>query len=209
MWTLALSFLIILAAIAAYGGLHSWLASLQAKALARRSLGQTADRVYRLAYNIVAVISLLPVLALPAILPDHRLYTIPLPWTLFTLAIQGLAALVLLVGVLQTGLWSFLGLEQLLAPPDRQPPELVLGGLYRWVRHPLYTAGLVFIWLTPVMTWNVLALNLGLSAYLFIGALFEERKLTREFGLAYRSYQQRTPMFFPSLTRKREEDFKV
>lgn len=209
MWTQALSFITILAAVAAYGVLHSWLASLQVKALARRSLGKTADRLYRLAYNIVAVISLLPVLVLPAILPDQRIYTITLPWTLFTLMIQGLAALILLLGLLQTGLWSFLGLEQLLAPPDRRPPELVIVGLYRWVRHPLYTAGLVFIWLTPVMTWNVLALNLGLSAYLFIGALFEERKLLREFGSDYRSYQQRTPMFFPGLIRKHEGNFKV
>ena len=36
MWTQALSFIIILAAIAAYGVLHSWLASLQAKTLARQ-----------------------------------------------------------------------------------------------------------------------------------------------------------------------------
>jgi protein-S-isoprenylcysteine O-methyltransferase Ste14 len=203
MLTQALSFLLILAAIAAYGGLHSWLASLQAKALARQKLGRLADRAYRLTYNFVAVISLLPVLILPAVLPDRALYTIPFPWVLLTLSIQGLSALILLIGLLQTGLWSFIGLEQLLAPPDRRPSELVVNGLYRWVRHPLYTAGLIFIWLTPVMTWNVLALNLGLSAYLYVGALFEERKLLREFGQAYRDYRQRTPMFFPRLARRR------
>ena len=203
MWTQLLSFLVILTAVAAYGLLHSWLASLQAKSLVRRGLGRTTDRVYRLAYNLIAGISLLPVLILPAVLPDQMLYTIPFPWTLVTLAIQGLAALALLAGLLQTGVWSFIGLEQLLAPPDRQPPELAVSGLYRWVRHPLYTASLVFIWLTPVMTWNVLALNLGLSAYLVVGAYFEERKLLREFGEAYRSYQRRTPMFFPGPIRQR------
>jgi protein-S-isoprenylcysteine O-methyltransferase Ste14 len=202
-WTPLLSLLIILAAIAAYGLLHSWLASLQAKSLARRGLGRAADRFYRLAYNLIAVISLLPVLILPAVLPDQTLYTIPLPWTLLTLAVQGMAALALLFGLLQTGVWSFIGVKQLLATPDKQPPELVVSGLYRWVRHPLYTAGLVFIWLTPVMTWNVLVLNLGLSAYLIIGAYFEERKLAIEFGEAYRSYQQRTPMFLPGLIRQR------
>lgn len=203
MWTPLANFLIILAGIAAYGVLHSWLASLQAKSLARRSLGRTVDRLYRLAYNLIAVISLLPVLVLPAALPDQQLYTIPLPWALLTLAIQGLAALALLIGLLQTGLWSFLGIDKLLGMPDLQPPELVVNGLYRWVRHPLYTAGLVFIWLTPVMTWNVLALNLGLTAYLIIGARFEERKLVREYGEAYQRYQRRTPMFFPRLTRQR------
>lgn len=175
---------------------------MQAKALAQRGLGKTADRIYRLFYNLVAGISLLPVLALPAVLPDQPLYTIPLPWTLLTLTIQGLAALTLLVGLLQTGVWSFIGLEQLLARPNARAEELVVSGLYRWVRHPLYTAGLAFIWLTPVMTWNVLALNLGLSAYLVIGASFEERKLLHEFGEAYRQYQQRTPMFLPGLRRR-------
>ena len=202
MWTQAISFFVILAAIAAYGGLHSWLASLQAKTLARRGLGSAADRLYRLAYNFVALISLLPVLVLPAILADQTIYTIPLPWSLLTLLVQGLAVLALLVGVLQTGLWSFIGLEQLLEVPERQTPELVVGGLYQWVRHPLYTAGLIFIWLTPVMTWNVLALNIGLSLYLYVGALFEERKLLREFGQAYQNYQQRTPMFFPGPIRR-------
>jgi protein-S-isoprenylcysteine O-methyltransferase Ste14 len=197
-----LSPLLILLAIAAYGLLHSWLASLQAKALARRSLGPTVDRVYRLAYNIVALVSLLPVLALPAILPDQPLYTIPWPWTLLTLTIQALALLALAVGVLQTGLWSFLGLEQLLSSSQSGASHLVVGGLYRWVRHPLYTAGMIFIWLTPLMTVNVLILNLGLSAYLVIGAFFEERKLLREYGEGYRQYQQRTPMFLPRLLRK-------
>ncbi len=197
-----LSPLLILLAIAAYGLLHSWLASLQAKALARRSLGPTVDRVYRLAYNIVALVSLLPVLALPAILPDQTLYTIPWPWTLLTLTIQALALLALAVGVLQTGLWSFLGLEQLLSSSQSGASHLVVGGLYRWVRHPLYTAGMIFIWLTPLMTVNVLILNLGLSAYLVIGAFFEERKLLREYGEGYRQYRQRTPMFLPRLLRK-------
>ena len=201
--TWILSPLIILAAIAVYGLVHSWLASLQAKVLAWRALGAPGDRLYRLAYNLFAVISLLPVLALPAILPDQSLYIIPFPWTLLSLAIQGLAVLALLVGLMQTGVWSFIGLEQLLAPPDSRPPELVVSGLYRRVRHPLYTAGLVFIWFTPIMTWNVLALNLGLSAYLFIGAYFEERKLLREYGQAYQAYRQRTPMFFPGLIRQR------
>lgn len=202
--TLLSSFFLILSAIAAYGLLHSWLASLQAKALARRSLGPAVDRVYRLAYNVVAVLSLLPVLALPAVLPDQHLYTIPWPWTLLTLTIQALSLLALLVGVMQTGLWSFLGLEQLLSPAQSATSHLVVGGLYRWVRHPLYTAGMIFIWLTPLMTVNVLLLNLGLSAYLVIGAFFEERKLLREFGAAYRRYQQHTPMFLPRLKLKRK-----
>lgn len=191
------SFWITLLAVGVYGVVHSWLASLQAKDLARRSLGASAERGYRLAYNIFAVITLLPVLALPALLPDWTLYTIPLPWVYLTLALQGLALAALTLGVLQTGAWSFLGLEQLLTSVPDRPPPLVVKGLYRWVRHPLYTAGLVFIWLVPVMSANLLALNIGLTLYLIIGAYFEERKLLREYGEAYADYQRRTPMLVP------------
>jgi protein-S-isoprenylcysteine O-methyltransferase Ste14 len=68
------------------------------------------------------------------------------------------------------------------------------------VRHPLYTAGLVFIWLAPVMTWNSLVFNLGLSLYLVIGALFEERKLVHQYGQAYLDYKSRTPMLIPGIS---------
>jgi protein-S-isoprenylcysteine O-methyltransferase Ste14 len=198
----AISFVLILAAMLLYGLVHSLLASLTVKAWVQRALGDWGERLYRLAYNLFAVASLLPVLALPALLPDHRLYLIPFPLALLTLALQGLAVLALLVGLLQTGVWSFLGLSQLSGTNATGPSRLVIHGLYRWVRHPLYSAGLVFIWLTPLMTTNLLAFNLGATAYLIAGAMFEERKLLREFGQDYARYRASTPMLVPGLKLK-------
>ncbi len=192
---------IILIAVLVYGAVHSLLASSRAKDVSRRWLGGASERGYRLAYNIFAVVSLLPVLALVALLPDSRLYFLPMPWSLFALALQGAALLALLVGLWQTGAWSFLGLEQLARPAGIDEPQLVIRGLYRWVRHPLYTAGLVFIWFTPLMTVNLLVLNLGLTVYIVIGAYFEERKLLRQFGPAYAEYQKSTPMLVPGFKR--------
>jgi methanethiol S-methyltransferase len=186
-------------AVAAWGGLHSLLASRRAKQLFRDWFGPEADRFYRLGYNLFSVVSFLPLLGLVAILPDSRLYSLPVPWVFLTLAGQGLAVLILVVGLLQTGAWDFIGLRQVLSRPDDRPPGFVTGGLYRWVRHPLYTAGLVFIWLTPVMTVNLLIFYAGLSLYIVIGAVFEERKLLGEFGPAYAAYQASTPMLIPGL----------
>lgn len=194
---------LVLLAAGLYGLVHSILASLWAKARAKRALGDHSERWYRLAYNVFAVLSLTPVVALPALLPDRGLYHVPSPWLYLTLAGQGLAVLTLGVGLLHTGVWSFLGVRQLFQPAKEEPPELVVRGLYRWVRHPLYTAGLLFIWLLPVMTINLLALNLGLTLYIVVGAVFEERKLVREFGQAYVDYQGRVPMLVPFLTRTR------
>jgi methanethiol S-methyltransferase len=191
------SALIILLAIGLYGLVHSLLASLKAKAMARGWFGPHADRTYRLVFNLFAALSFLPIMAIVALLPDHPFYTIPFPWRALSMAVQGLALLTLLVGLLQTGPWSFLGLQQLISPSTGEAPSLVIHGLYRWVRHPLYSAGLAFIWLAPVMTWNLLAFNLGLSLYLVIGATFEERKLVHEFGQTYIRYRERTPMLIP------------
>ena len=103
----------------------------------------------------------------------------------------------MLIGVLQTGLLDFAGLRQLFKLPGDRSAELVTGGLYRYVRHPLYTAGLVFLWFSPEMSINLLALFVGLSAYLVIGALFEERKLVRQYGQVYLDYRRVTPMLIP------------
>jgi methanethiol S-methyltransferase len=189
-WIILLSFIV-------YGILHSWLASLRVKAQARRILGPSTDRWFRVAYNIIALLTLLPILALPVLFVDRELYRISFPWILITASIQVLAAIALLTGLRQTGLLSFLGLRQLLAPSHDKSPKFVTGGLYRWIRHPLYTAGLLIIWLFPVMTCNLLALNIGMTIYIFLGAILEERKLEREFGEAYVEYKARTPMLVP------------
>jgi protein-S-isoprenylcysteine O-methyltransferase Ste14 len=194
---------LIMLSVIIYGVIHSLLASFGAKTRARRAFGKGVDRWYRLAYNIFATVSLLPVLVLPVILPDRNLYIIPYPWNLLFLAGQGLAILALIVGLWHTGIWSFMGLQQLIEPVPSEPQQFSTRGLYRWVRHPLYTAGLVFIWLVPVMTVNLLVLNIGLTSYLVVGAIYEERKLLREFGEAYVDYQKLTPMLIPRLSGRR------
>ncbi len=191
-------FWLILLAMLIYGGLHSALASLAVKAHTRKWFGAAADRWFRVVYNLVAALTLLPVLALPVLLVDEPLYSTPSPWNLVAMSGQFLALVGLVAGLLQTGATSFLGLRQLLEP-DQAPPRLVTSGLYRYVRHPLYTAGLLFIWLIPEMTYNLLALNIGITAYVLLGALVEERKLLSEFGEAYAAYRRNTPMLIPFL----------
>lgn len=199
--SLIISPLVILFAIALYGFIHSLLASFGFKKWIQHRLGNYTTRYYRLAYNFFAVISFLPVLALPAILPDRELYKIQVPWIYLTLAVQALAVVALAVGVVQTGVWHFFGLKQLLMGDDAQDGELFVKGLYCYVRHPLYTAGIIFIWFVPVMSWNVLALNIGLSLYFIIGAIVEERKLVQTYGKPYLDYQRQVPMLIPRYKR--------
>ena len=180
-----------------WGFLHSLLASRGAKALASRLFGSLADHFYRLIYNAFALVSFVPVLVV-AVRADHRvLYAVPWPWSGLMVLGMLLAAIALVVGFRPNDLWEFLGLRQLGTPEQEQPARLFTGGLYRYVRHPLYTAGLAFIWLMPLMTVSVLVINVALTAYVVVGAYFEERKLRLQFGQAYADYAAVTPMLVP------------
>ena len=188
-----------------WGFFHSLFASFEAKELARRWLGAWIARYYRLAYNLFALLSFVPVLVILFLTPDRQLYEIPLPWSALMMVGQFVALVVLVVGFLQVDAREFLGLRQVAGSLSSRGGELLTSGLYHYVRHPLYSAGLVFIWLIPIMTTNVLAINLALSLYVVCGAWLEEGRLLREYGDAYAAYQRRTPMLVPFLRFRRNK----
>jgi protein-S-isoprenylcysteine O-methyltransferase Ste14 len=95
-------------------------------------------------------------LAMMVLLPGKVLYVAPSPWRWLMVAGQLLAVLAVAVSLLQTGAFHFLGISQLFADRPTQNTPLNLRGFYKWVRHPLYTFSLVFLWLSPVMTTNTL-----------------------------------------------------
>jgi protein-S-isoprenylcysteine O-methyltransferase Ste14 len=80
---------------------------------------------------------------------------------------------------------------------DRAPERLLIVGPYRFVRHPLMACLLGFLWLQPAMPPALLLLSGGLTVYVLIGVLLEERDLRRRFGAAYADYRRRVPMFVP------------
>ena len=180
-----------------WGVIHSILASLGFKAWLANLVGKSLMRGYRLSYNLFSFLSFLPILYLVWILPDAPLYTVPAPISFAMILGQGLGVILLIVGVLQTDTLSFVGLRQLFE--EERPAALVTHGLYRLVRHPLYTAGLLVLWLSPQVTVNSFTMYVGATIYLIIGAYFEERKLSREFGDAYAAYKARTPMLIPGV----------
>lgn len=184
-------------AVVLWGIVHSSMASLAFKDLLRRTFGAGFMKFYRLLYNIFSAVSLAPILYLMVALPDRDLYRIPVPWSLLMLAGQGISTLLLFVAVLQTDTLSFIGLRQVIE--EEKPGRLVTGGLYRAMRHPLYTFGLLILWLSPAVTINSFIVYVSLTLYILVGAYFEERKLLREFGSEYADYRSVTPMIVPRL----------
>src|SRR5512143_3224870 len=200
------AFLIFLT-LMAFGAVHSLLASHEAKQCVQRLLGRNvATATYRLLFNVLAIVTILPALYLVFLLPNRELYRLPEPWASIALGLQLLAALGLLYSVYQMDAWFFLGVRQLGEPPQlgvrhsidsTSTPQLVTNGLHRFVRHPLYTTSLIVLYLASPMSLNWLVFVIGCNVYFFVGSIFEERKLVREFGAAYRAYQQRVPRLVP------------
>jgi len=54
------------------------------------------------------------------------------------------------------------------------------------------------IW-TRNLDWTALVTNIILTGYFIIGAWLEVRKLLRQFGVAYQTYQKNVSMLFPSI----------
>lgn len=183
--------------IVLWGIFHSLLASTGLKDLFRRVFGSGFMKSYRLFYNIFAVISIVPILYLMVTLPDGNLYQASFPYDYLMRIGQGVSVFLLLVAVFQTDLLSFAGLRQLFKEEKKGP--LITGGLYHFVRHPLYTFSLLILWLSPTMSLNSFIVYTALTLYVLVGIVFEERKLVREFGQEYDQYRSTTPMLIPGL----------
>lgn len=91
------------------------------------------------------------------------------------------------------------------APQLQKSHALVTTGPYRWVRHPIYSAFVLFF--TPLLlvssSWLVGGLWL-ISTGLDIAArvTVEERMLTQQFGEQYRTYATRTGRILPRFKSK-------
>jgi protein-S-isoprenylcysteine O-methyltransferase Ste14 len=85
--------------------------------------------------------------------------------------------------------------------PFENTVHLVKVGLYRFVRHPMYSSLLFLAWgafLKHINPLNIL-LILTVSGLLIAVARVEERENIKFFGTAYEEYMQRTKMFIPGL----------
>jgi protein-S-isoprenylcysteine O-methyltransferase Ste14 len=78
---------------------------------------------------------------------------------------------------------------------------LVTGGIYHYIRHPLYSSllfltwGICFKW----VTWLGVFLAVTATLFLVATALADEAECIRFFGPSYRAYMKRSKRFVPFL----------
>ncbi|WP_246839109.1 methyltransferase family protein [Leptospira wolffii] len=98
--------------------------------------------------------------------------------------------------------FGFFGLRQawnFFTGTESSKGEFVTPSLYRFVRHPMMLGIILALWSTPLMNVGHLILSVGMTFYIIIGTLFEERDLVRTFGEEYLQYKRVVPMFWPTL----------
>jgi methanethiol S-methyltransferase len=164
---------------------------------------------YRLGYNLFSLLTLLPLWAYTKSLSRVTGALWSWPYSLVQVCMVLLAGAAFVAGGRAYDLPFFLGLRQIRDSRATSllsaPGPLKTSGILGMIRHPWYSGGLLLIW-AQKMDRPILIMSLILSVYFIVGALLEERKLTRIYGQVYRDYQQGVSMFFPFKWLKKKFD---
>ncbi|MDH3241618.1 MAG: isoprenylcysteine carboxylmethyltransferase family protein [Alphaproteobacteria bacterium] len=175
--------------------------SVLAGAPARHRLAPALGPYYRIAYNGFAGVHLAAIW-----LAGHWLLAGAAPFALPEAARTGLygvsilGLVILLLAARGYDLGRFIGTTQIrnrrrgTTEPEDEP--LHTGGFHAWVRHPLYAGVYLMLWGNAQDPFG-LATAIWASAYLAVGTMFEERRLLKLYGEAYRSYRARVPAIIP------------
>jgi len=96
--------------------------------------------------------------------------------------------------------WDFVQKGKGTPAPLEPPKELVVSGLYKYVRNPMYVGVFTvlighFLWFGY---WNLLiyAVIFLIPVHLFV-TLYEEPYLKKNFGVIYEKYLNEVPRWFP------------
>jgi protein-S-isoprenylcysteine O-methyltransferase Ste14 len=113
-------------------------------------------------------------------------------------AILLVAGLIALVGAFVRFVVEGFGTPAPVAAPER----LVVGGVYRYVRNPMYVAVLAAIVGQALLLGQLGLLLYAAGAWLVVAAFvrfYEEPTLTRRFGAEYEAYRRAVPAWLPRL----------
>jgi protein-S-isoprenylcysteine O-methyltransferase Ste14 len=101
--------------------------------------------------------------------------------------------------------WLFSSIGSGITPTSatRKEHKLVTNGIYRYIRHPLYTFGAAMFVSFGMMAANWFIAALGILTFILMAIRTpkEEANLIAKFGDEYLEYMKRTGRFFPKLGR--------
>ena len=185
-----------------YYAIHSVLAATSVKLFFQKKL-KKYFRYYRLCYSVFATISLGCLLYFQYSFESQILIQSVLIkyFAIFLLILPGI--IIMFISIKKYFL-LLSGVRSIFTPVPAS--ELKINGIHRFVRHPLYSGTILFVWglffVFPFLN-NLIAASL-LTIYVLIGIVFEEKKLKNEFGKNYEEYISRVPMLIPDFRNKKK-----
>lgn len=181
-----------------FGLVHSVFAASKIKQWAKKIM-QSRYAYYRLIYSSLATIALALVLYYYFSVPQQLLWADSLVEKAIAVAIF-IPAVVIMAVTIKKYFMDLSGIDVLLKR-TAAPAHLEQTGLHKYMRHPLYSGTLLFVW--SIFVWQPSLTNLVscicITLYTRIGIYFEEKKLVLEFGDAYKQYAKKTPMLVPGI----------
>jgi len=134
----------------------------------------------------------------PYLLTDWEPPTAASPWA--ELRLLGAIPIAAGIAVLASSFARFVGEGTGTPAPIAPTEQVVVGGVYRWVRNPMYLAieavilGQALLFLSPILlVWAAL---FGAVVFAFV-RLYEEPTLRRRFGPGYERYLESVPGWWP------------
>ena len=173
-----------------FAAIHSLFASVWCKEQFYR-LGMSAQR-YRLLYSIFATILTSLWLLYIYQLRDAPLYSIDgwLQWPMLLLQLVGI--LIALISLKSFDARLFLGLSHSSESVDPFHEH----GLYRYMRHPMYSGVMLTLLSSPIQSINSFNFALIICCYFVAGSWLEERRMLSAHPL-YADYRNRVSAFIP------------
>lgn len=155
---------------------------------------------YRLFYNTLAIITLLPVVWYTYKLDSETLFSWSNHFRIFQFSFIIIIGYITLLALKEYDLLHLAGFRQIekknTPKVNLQGSKLKDSGILGLVRHPIYAICFPLIWLHDISITSIIV-NIIVSLYLIIGTRLEEKKMILEFGDQYRNYQKKVSMFFP------------
>ena len=193
------NYLILSLLVLAWCVLHSAMISVSVTEYLKKRLGPKF-RFYRLLYNLIAILTLIPVALFAYSIPPQVIFYWNGYMRIGQVILLGLAVLLFFLGGRHYDARQFLGIKQIREGTANKlltdTGELDTSGILSITRHPWYLAAILFIWARQLDV-TAIFVNVILTAYLIVGTYLEERKLIGEFGEKYLAYQKRVSMLIP------------
>jgi len=168
--------------------------SLMATEPIKRAITRSAlsAQQYRMVYTVVSLLLTTLWLTFMHTLPDSPLYHADGLLFYLLVGIQLAGGIVVLAAFRPIDSMAFVGLR----PQNNDVDPFIVSGVYRHVRHPMYSGVMLVLLANPGQSINSLNMALAVCLYFLIGSGFEERRMIAQHP-EYANYRNQVPAFIP------------